>query len=125
MRGKVGFKDPLLAPGGFYTSDARGGLNAINDDMRNAARTRLSRPTPSPSPHPRPLASLALHHSVALLQQALALAVLALRPLLDVRAFQIVHVRLQIAMREAPLYTGARARGAAHRAAGDSKRSPD
>src|SRR3954469_11696763 len=36
-------------------------------------------------PHAGPFTALALHHLITLLQQAFALAILALRPLLDVR----------------------------------------
>jgi len=43
------------------------------------------------SPYPRPLAALALDDLIALLQQALALAVLAFLLLLDVGAFFISH----------------------------------
>src|ERR1700676_2574601 len=45
--------------------------------------------------HPGPAAALAFDHSVALLEQSLALAVLALLLLLDVGAFRIGHDRLQ------------------------------
>jgi hypothetical protein len=41
--------------------------------------------------HAGPLAALALHHPIALLQEALALAILALLLLLDVRALFIGH----------------------------------
>jgi hypothetical protein len=44
-----------------------------------------------PSPHSRALAALALHDIVALLDQALAFAILAFLLLLDVRAFIIGH----------------------------------
>jgi hypothetical protein len=47
------------------------------------------------STHPGAAAALAFHHSVALLQQALALAILAFLLLLDVRAFIIGHDILQ------------------------------
>ena len=47
-----------------------------------------------PLAHARSLAALALHHLVALLQQALALAILALLLLLDVGAFFIGHASL-------------------------------
>jgi len=43
------------------------------------------------SPQPRPAAALAFHHLVALLEQALAFAILALLLLLDVGAFFISH----------------------------------
>jgi hypothetical protein len=43
------------------------------------------------SPYAGPLATLALDHPVALLQQALALAILAFLLLLDVGAFFIGH----------------------------------
>jgi hypothetical protein len=43
------------------------------------------------SPQSRPATALALHHLVALLEQALAFAILALLLLLDVRAFFIGH----------------------------------
>jgi hypothetical protein len=43
------------------------------------------------SPHPRALAALAFDDVVALLDQALAFAILALLLLLDVRALFIVH----------------------------------
>jgi hypothetical protein len=46
------------------------------------------------SPHARPLAALALDDLIALLQQALALAVLAFLLLLDVGAFFISHDNL-------------------------------
>jgi hypothetical protein len=46
------------------------------------------------SPHTGPLAALALDHPVALLQQALALAILAFLLLLDVGAFFIGHDNL-------------------------------
>jgi hypothetical protein len=46
------------------------------------------------SPYAGPLAALALHHPVALLQQALALAILAFLLLLDVGAFFIGHDNL-------------------------------
>jgi hypothetical protein len=46
------------------------------------------------SPHTGPLAALALHHPVALLQQALALTILAFLLLLDVGAFFIGHDNL-------------------------------
>src|SRR3954452_3425457 len=48
----------------------------------------------SSSPHARAFAALALHHLVALLEQAFAFAVLAFLLLLDVRAFFIGHGRL-------------------------------
>lgn len=48
------------------------------------------------SPHPRPLAPLASDDLVSLLQQALALAVLALLLLLDVGAFFIRHEILRV-----------------------------
>src|SRR3984893_3741787 len=48
------------------------------------------------SAQPRPAAALAFDHFVALLQQALALAILALLLLLDVGAFFIGHNDLQI-----------------------------
>jgi hypothetical protein len=43
------------------------------------------------SPQPGALAALALHHLIALLDQALALAILAFLLLLDVGAFLIGH----------------------------------
>jgi hypothetical protein len=43
------------------------------------------------SPHPRAFAALALHHLVALLEQAFALAIFAFLLLLDVRAFFTHH----------------------------------
>jgi hypothetical protein len=43
------------------------------------------------SPQARPIAALAFHHPIALLQQALALAILAFLLLLDVRAFVVGH----------------------------------
>jgi hypothetical protein len=46
------------------------------------------------SPHAGPLAALALDHPVALLQQALALAILAFLLLLDVGALFIGHDNL-------------------------------
>ena len=49
------------------------------------------------SAHARPLAALAFQHPVALLQQALALAILALLLLLDVRALFIGHYNLPAA----------------------------
>src|ERR1700730_3890330 len=48
-----------------------------------------------PSAQPRPAAALAFDHFVALLQQALALAVLALLLLLDIGTFFIGHHDLQ------------------------------
>lgn len=55
-------------------------------------------PAACASPHARALAALALHHPVAFLDEALALAVLASLLLLDVGAFFIGHGRLQILM---------------------------
>jgi hypothetical protein len=55
------------------------------------------------SAQPRPAAALALDHFVALLQQALALAVLALLLLLDVGAFFIGHNDLQTMLSREPL----------------------
>jgi hypothetical protein len=49
---------------------------------------------PLPSPKPSAAAALAFHHLVALLKQALAFAVLALRLLLDVGASFIGHDNL-------------------------------
>jgi hypothetical protein len=49
----------------------------------------------SASAHPGAAAALAFHHSVALLQQALAFAILAFLLLLDVGAFIIGHDILQ------------------------------
>jgi hypothetical protein len=46
-------------------------------------------------PHPRPAAALAFYDLVALLQKALALAILALLLFLDVGAFFIGHAILQ------------------------------
>ena len=49
--------------------------------------------------HPRPAAALAFYHLVAFLQQALALAILALLLLLDVGTFLTRHDVLQTMMR--------------------------
>jgi hypothetical protein len=49
-------------------------------------------------PHTRPATALALYDLVALLQQALALAILALLLLFDVGAFLACHDLLQAAM---------------------------
>jgi hypothetical protein len=51
------------------------------------------------SPHARALAALAFHHAVALLDEALTLAVLAGLLLLDVGAFFIGHGDLLISSR--------------------------
>ena len=51
----------------------------------------------------RPAAALALDHLVALLQQALALAILAFLLLLDVGAFCIGHDHLQTMMPREPI----------------------
>jgi hypothetical protein len=57
------------------------------------------------SPHPRPATPLTFHHLVALLQQALAFAILALLLLLDVGPFFIGHQFLQTVMsRKPPTY---------------------
>src|ERR1700738_3133104 len=53
------------------------------------------------SPHARPAAALAFYDLVALLEQALALAILALLLLLDVGAFFVGHEELQALMRDA------------------------
>jgi hypothetical protein len=53
----------------------------------------IDHPAPT-SPHSRALAALALHDIVALLDQALAFAILAFLLLLDVRAFIIGHANI-------------------------------
>src|SRR4051812_36374333 len=59
------------------------GVPAVIATCRRDRRTR--------SPHAGPLAALAFDHFVALLQETLALAILAFLLLLDVRAFLIGH----------------------------------
>jgi hypothetical protein len=54
------------------------------------------------SPQAGPLATLAFDDPVALLQQALALAILALLLLLDVRALFIGHDNLQSDVADTP-----------------------
>src|SRR2546421_456692 len=53
------------------------------------------------SPHAGAAAALAFDDLVAFLEQSLAFAVLALRPLLDVGAFDVVHEPVQSMMRGA------------------------
>jgi hypothetical protein len=60
-------------------------------DANGAAAGADVREHPVPLAHPRPLAALALHHLVALLEQSLALAILAFLLFLDVGALFIGH----------------------------------
>src|SRR5712672_1495685 len=80
--------------------------------MRHLASTAVGRSMPrrvskavskTASAQPRPAAALAFDHFVALLQQALALAILALLLLLDVGAFFIGHHDLQTMLSREPL----------------------
>jgi hypothetical protein len=76
----------------IYAVCARQTATAGHDGIQSRSFvSNTSRSYPMPSPHPGPTAALAFHHLVALLEQALAFAILALRLLLDVGASFIGH----------------------------------
>jgi hypothetical protein len=75
----------LNEPGRISFKDTAGRNIAIPLSFRGLA------PALDRSPHPRAFAALALHHLVALLEQAFALTIFALLLLLDVRAFFTSH----------------------------------
>jgi hypothetical protein len=86
----------------FALAEARTWVSpALLEDKRDASRIASTQRVDLTSPYAGAAAALALHHLVALLQEPLAFAVLALWPLLDVRAFDVVHDGIQSMMRGA------------------------
>src|SRR5229473_5402936 len=98
----------LASPSAKIEADSRAIVNGPRSvqqrvrysGMRHSALTTVARRfqrqvSKAASAQPGPAAALAFDHFVALLQQALALAVLALLLLLDVGTFFIGHLELQ------------------------------